>query len=166
MAGPRRKETTIRDLLPPEVIVKRLWVADKEEALAELLNTLVIEAGVADLGRETEFKEALFEREKVASTGIGNGLALPHVKSKFADKWAVAVGQSEDGIEWGAHDGQPVRLVVMWVCPPTETKSHLALMRALAAMAKETGNIDKLVAARDRKRFLEALGEMAVEEKK
>jgi mannitol/fructose-specific phosphotransferase system IIA component (Ntr-type) len=164
MTAPRRKEKTLRDLIPTDVIVQLLKADTKNDAIAELLNALVIH-GAADLSREGALREAFLERETVASTGIGNGLAIPHIKSKFADKMAVGVGLSERGIDFGAHDGQPARVVVMWICPPAETQTHLALMRGLAAMGREGENIDSLAKARDRRAFLAAAEEISVEPK-
>lgn len=164
MSGPRKKEKTLREMIPTDVIVQPLKAATKEEAIAELLNALVIH-GAADLTRESALLEAFLEREKVASTGIGNGLAIPHIKNKFAEKMAVAVGVSEAGIDFGAHDSQPARVVVMWICPPAETQTHLALMRGLAAMGRDAGNIERLAKARDRRAFLAAAEETSVEPK-
>lgn len=164
MSGPRKKEKTLKELLPTDVLVQPLKAATKEEALAELLNALVIH-GAADLSREGALREAFLEREKVASTGIGNGLAIPHIKSKFADKMTVGVGTSEQGIDFGAHDSEPARIVVMWICPPAETQAHLALMRGLAAMGREAENIEKLAKTRDRRAFLAAAEEISVEPK-
>ncbi|MCK6459248.1 MAG: PTS sugar transporter subunit IIA [Planctomycetes bacterium] len=162
MSGPRKKEKTLKDLLPTDVLVQPLKAATKEEALGELLNALVIH-GAADLSREGALREAFLEREKVASTGIGNGLAIPHIKSKFAEKMTIGVGTSERGIDFGAHDSEPARIIVMWICPPAETQAHLALMRGLAAMGREAGNIEKLAKARDRRTFLAASEAISVE---
>jgi mannitol/fructose-specific phosphotransferase system IIA component (Ntr-type) len=154
MTAPRRKEKSLRELLP----------ATKEEAITELLNALVIH-GAAGLDREVALREAFLEREKVASTGIGNGLAIPHIKTKFADKMTVGVGVSEQGIDFGAHDSLPARVIVMWICPPAETQTHLALMRGLAAMGRDTDNIDTLAKTRDRRTLLAAAEEISVEPK-
>jgi mannitol/fructose-specific phosphotransferase system IIA component (Ntr-type) len=78
---------------------------------------------------------------------------------------AIAVGVSEQGIDFGAHDGEPARIVVMWICPPAETQVHLALMRGLAAMGREGRNIDILAKTRDRRAFLAAAEEISVEPK-
>jgi PTS system nitrogen regulatory IIA component len=164
MSAPRKKEKTLKDLLPTDVLVQPLKAATKEEALGELLNALVIH-GAADLSREGALREAFLEREKVASTGIGNGLAIPHIKSKFAEKMTIGVGTSERGIDFGAHDSEPARIIVMWICPPAETQAHLALMRGLAAMGREAGNIEKLAKTRDRRAFLAAAEEIPVEPK-
>lgn len=162
MGGPRKKDKTLREMIPTDVIVQPLKAATKDEAVAELLNALVIH-GAADLTRESALLEAFLEREKVASTGIGNGLAIPHIKNKFAEKMAVAVGLSDQGIDFGAHDSQPAKVVVMWICPPAETQTHLALMRALATMGREPENIDRLAKARDRRALLAAAEEISVE---
>lgn len=162
MAAPRRKEKTLRELLPADVIVQPLAATTKDAAIKELLNALVIQ-GAADLTREGALLEAFLEREKVASTGIGNGLAIPHIKNKFAEKMSVGFGLSEQGIDFGAHDHQPARLIVMWICPPAETQSHLALMRGLAAMGRDDENIDALVKTRDRRALLAAADQISVE---
>lgn len=162
MAAPRRKEKTLRELLPPDVIVHPLTATTKEAAIKELLNALVIQ-GAADLAREGALLEAFLEREKVASTGIGNGLAIPHIKNKFAEKMTVGFGISEQGIDFGAHDNQPARLIVMWICPPAETQSHLALMRGLATMARDDENMDALLKTRDRRALLAAADQISVE---
>jgi len=164
MTAPRKKEPTLKDLIPSDVLVQQLSAETKEEALGELLNALVIH-GAADLSREGSLKEAFLEREKVASTGIGNGLAIPHIKNKFAERMAVGVGLSERGIDFGAHDGRPARVIVMWLCPPAETRAHLALMRGLAAMGRDEENVERLARTRDRRTFLAAADEIGVEPK-
>jgi len=164
MTAPRRKEPTLKDLIPGDVLVQQLSAETKEQALGELLNALVIH-GAADLNREGSLKEAFLEREKVASTGIGNGLAIPHIKSKFAERMAVGVGLSERGIDFGAHDGRPARVIVMWLCPPAETRAHLALMRGLAAMGRDEENVERLAKTRDRRTFLAVADEIGVEPK-
>jgi mannitol/fructose-specific phosphotransferase system IIA component (Ntr-type) len=162
MTGPRKKEKTLRELIPTDVIVQPLKATAKDDAIRELLNALVIH-GAADLSREGALLEAFLEREKVASTGIGNGLAIPHIKNKFAEKMTIGFGVSEEGIDFGAHDGLPAKVVVMWICPPAETQAHLALMRGLAAMGREIENVENLAKARDRRTLLAAADEISVE---
>ena len=165
MAGPRRKDRkTVRDLFPSEVSVQRLYCTTKEEAITELLNALTI-AGVIDLSREKAHRDAIVEREQVASTGIGNGVAIPHTKSKYAEKFGVAVGLSEDGIDFSAHDGQLAQVVFLWVCPTTETKSHLALMRAISSIARDPDQAGKVANVRDRKGLFSVLEQIPVETK-
>ena len=136
MSQPKRKEKTLRDLVSPDVQVVHLDCQYKDEAIRELLTTLVAQ-DVIDLDREREIRDAIIEREKVASTGMGNGVALPHGKSKHAKKLGVVVGLSAQGIEFGARDEIPAYVIVMWVCEPRQIKEHLALMRGLAGVAND-----------------------------
>ena len=165
MAGPKRQRDrtqTARDFFPETVLVRRLYVGTKDEAISELINALCIE-GVLDLSRENEVLKAIREREKVASTGIGGGIAIPHAKNKFVDRLGIAIGISEDGIDFGAHDNQAVRLVFCWLVPPSETKNHLAMMRTISSIGRDPDHVDMLAHARDRKAFLQSLGEIVIE---
>jgi PTS system fructose-specific IIC component len=163
--APRRdKGTTLKDLVPSDIIVEHLTGTSKREAIGQLVNALAI-LGIIDLAREKEVRDSIFEREAVASTGIGGGLAIPHAKSKYADRFGVAVGISEGGLDFAAHDGQPVRVVFCWICPPSATQEHLALMRALAAVARDGDGIEPIARSRDRKGLLAVLAELEVEPK-
>jgi len=164
MSQPRRKEKTVRDVVPPDLEVVKLKAATREEAIRELVTSLVAH-DVVDLDREREVRDLILEREGVASTGIGNGVALPHAKFKHAKKLGVVFGLSEDGIEFGAHDSIPAFVVVLWVCQPRQVEEHLALMRGLATVAKDANRAGELAAVRDRRSALEFLGTIPVEEK-
>lgn len=129
---------------------------EKEAAIASLLNALAVN-GRIPIEREREVLDAILQRERVASTGIGGGLAIPHAKSKWADRLGIAVGVSQAGIDFGAIDGQPVRVVVLAVGPPSATAEHLAVMRALATLAKDAKRMQKLAAIRDRRELLALL---------
>lgn len=166
MAGPRKKDRrTVRDLVPSDLLFHKLYCTTREDAIRELLNALVIH-GVIEMDREDETRKAILERESVASTGIGHGIAMPHAKSKFADRFGLTVGISEDGIDFQAHDGSSARVIFLWVCPPAQTKEHLALMRALAAVAQDPDNTDRMAGCRDRRALLGLLEEFPVEDKK
>lgn len=125
----------------------------KEAAIASLLNALAVN-GRIPIEREREVLESILQRERVASTGIGNGLAIPHAKSRWADRLGIAVGVSHAGIDFGSIDGQPVRVVVLAVGPPSATAEHLAVMRALATVAKDGKRVQKLAAVRHRRELL------------
>jgi PTS system fructose-specific IIC component len=161
----RRKGRTVRDVVPSEVSVLDLKATTKEEAITELLNVLVI-AGILDLSRETTVRDSILERERVASTGIGNGIAIPHAKSKFADGFGLAVGLSHDGIDFNAYDDIPAFVVALWVCPPAATQEHLALMRGIASIAKDPNVAGTLAGCRDKRGFLDFLEQIAIEEKR
>lgn len=160
----RRKDpVTVRDLLPDDVTVQTLRASDRQAAIGELLNAIVI-GGHIDLSREREVLQALLEREKVASTGIGNEFAFPHVKTRHADHLAVAVGFAPQGIDFAARDQRPVKVVLLAVGPTTETQAHLSLLRAFAALARREQGGDPLIALRDRKTLLSYLAEIRLDQ--
>jgi len=164
MSQPRRKQKSVRDVVPPDIEVLHLTATTREEAIRELISTLVAQ-DVIDLDRERELRTSILEREKVASTGIGNGVALPHGKSKHAKKLGVTVGLSAQGIDFHAHDSIPAFVIVLWICEPRQVKEHLALMRGLATVAKDPNRAGELAAVRDRRQFLDFLGSIPLEEK-
>jgi mannitol/fructose-specific phosphotransferase system IIA component (Ntr-type) len=161
---PRRDRQTVKDLLPGTVSLQHLSGGAGPDAIRELVNVLAIQ-GVFDIGREVSLRDQILEREGVASTAIGNGVAIPHCKSKFADSFGLAVGLSDAGIDFAARDEQPVRVVFLWICPPADTKAHLALMRALASLAQDPDAVDRVARCRDKKMLLKALGDVEVEPK-
>ena len=163
MAQPRRKRTTVASLLPSDVWVVHLKADTREGAIKDLVNHLAIN-GVIGLDREREAREAILQRD-AAATAIGGGLAIPHQKNKFADRFGLVVGLSADGIDFGARDGQDVHAVFLWICPPASTPEHLALMRGLATVGKDGHDMQGLARSRDRRALLAALDEIEVERK-
>ncbi|MEM8883168.1 MAG: PTS sugar transporter subunit IIA [Planctomycetota bacterium] len=164
MSQPRRKEKSVRDLVPPDIEVISIKGTTREEAIRELVSTLVAQ-DVIDLDRERELRQSILEREEVASTGIGNGIALPHAKSKHAKKLGVVIGVSDEGIDFSARDSIPAFVMVCWICEPRQVKEHLALMRGLATVAKDENRAGELAAVRDRRGALEFFGSIPLEEK-
>ena len=158
MANPRRSVRTVKDAVPHDVVVFKLKATTKEEAITELLNALVIN-GTLPLDKERAVRDSILEREAVASTGIGNGVAVPHAKNKFAARLGLAVGTSAEGIDFGAHDGMDAYVVALWVCPPSATKEHLTLMRGIASIAQDINNAGQLQAVRDKRSLLDLLAE-------
>ena len=162
MANPKRSVRTVKDAVPHDVAVLRLEAKTKEAAITELLNVLVIN-GTLPLDKERTVRDAIIEREAVASTGIGNGVAIPHAKNKFAVRLGLAIGTSKEGIDFGAHDGMDAYVVALWVCPPSATKEHLALMRGIASIAQDINDAGVFQNVRDKRTLLDFLGQFPVE---
>jgi PTS system nitrogen regulatory IIA component len=97
----------IVDLLNPAAIVADLKASDKVTALEELADAVVdVES---DLDR-TEILRVLQERERLGSTGIGEGVAIPHGKLKEIDRLLISFGRSTSGVEFDSMDGKPAKL--------------------------------------------------------
>jgi mannitol/fructose-specific phosphotransferase system IIA component (Ntr-type) len=118
--------------------------ANKEKALEYLAN--LIEA-VPDMPSVGELYEAMLSRERTMNTGIGRGVACPHVRAAGTGELVCAVGWSPEGIDYGAADGKKVYLVVMYYIPESQKNTYLKEISSLAAAVKREGDIQSLASA-------------------
>ena len=101
------------------------------------------------LGDVEQFHTAILEREKIVSTGIGIGVAIPHAKIQGSSTFFIAVGvQKEQGIEWNALDGSLVRLVFMIGGPDNKQTEYLRILSALTQAIKEGGRRKRILSAK------------------
>ena len=122
------------DILSPQCIISPLASMDKRGVIDELVDCLATSGRVTD---SKGLKEAVWTREQTRTTGIGNGLAIPHGKSASMTGVGMAIGRPARPMNFEAIDGQPVRLIVLLASPPDRTTDHiqaLARIRKLIAM--------------------------------
>ena len=120
--------------------------ADKDKALEYLAH--IIEA-VPDLGGNPQLVEAVMSREKSQNTGIGLGVACPHVRVEGGGELLCAVGWTPEGIDYGAADGQKVHLVVMYYIPNAQKNAYFKEISGLAAAVQKAHGISALASAGD-----------------
>lgn len=131
-------------LLRKEFVLEQLQAKDKQEVLAELAGALARGRTKEDLGAMVR---VLREREKLGSTGIGGGVAIPHGKLPGLGEIMVAFGRSREGVEFDAVDGKPVHLFFLLMAPENSAGEHLKVLAKLSRMLKD---------GQFRKRLLEA----------
>jgi PTS system nitrogen regulatory IIA component len=124
----------IADMLKKEFVSTSLQSKDKEEALSELCSLFA--NGKVKFNHGAMVK-ALLEREKLGTTGIGDGIAIPHGKLTDLDDMYVAFGKSDTGIPFEAMDGKPVHLFFLLVAPEQSTGQHLKTLAKLSRMLKD-----------------------------
>ena len=107
-----------------EATIPELQAGDRDGAIAELVSALE-EAGKLGKSKSQEIVAEMIEREKEASTGMGKGVAMPHVKHKGVTCVVAVIGQSGSGIDFLALDKQPVYSVILMVSPVDEPDQHL-----------------------------------------
>lgn len=123
------------ELLKRENIKLGLQAKEKAEAIRELVDLLAANGELTD---PRKVLEAVMEREATRTTGIGNGLAIPHGKCAGTDSLVMAVGKVPDGIDFQAIDGRPVRWIWLLSSPPDKTGPHIhALARISRLMTIE-----------------------------
>jgi len=107
--------------------IPELQAHDRDGAIAELVSSLD-KAGKLGKGKCKELAGAVIKREKEASTGMGKGIAVPHVKHKAVKDVVAAIGQSSAGIDFSALDKQSVYSVILLISPVDEPDKHLQAM--------------------------------------
>ncbi|MBN2312794.1 MAG: PTS sugar transporter subunit IIA [Sedimentisphaerales bacterium] len=113
-----------------EAMVSELQAGDRDGVIVELIS-LLEQAGKLGKVRGVEIQKEIIKREKEASTGMGKGVAVPHVKHKAIKKVAAAIGLSRDGIDFSALDKQPVYSVILLVSPLENPDQHLQAMESV-----------------------------------
>lgn len=136
----------ISELLNEHLIIAELKGKHKKQVLEELVNHLVMQKTNIDA---EELLKVLIEREKLGSTGIGNGIAIPHGKLDRLDKIALVFGKSREGIEFDALDGKPVNLIFLLVAPSNSAGVHLKALARLSRLLKDKNFRQELLDASD-----------------
>ncbi len=144
----------ISELLNPEAIVADLQATDKNRTLAELTDALV--ACSADLDRD-QVIQVLLEREKLGSTGIGDGVAIPHGKLGGMPELMLAFGRSQSGVDFESMDGQPAHLFFLLVAPEESVGVHLKTLARISKLLKDNAVRQKLLEATDRKAIYQVI---------
>jgi PTS system fructose-specific IIA component/PTS system nitrogen regulatory IIA component len=132
---PRLAEAMSRGDLPflaPKAILRDLRATTKGGAVREILGQLAA-TGAVDMSELESTIAAILEREGKGSTGIGNGIAIPHASHSSVNREVGAVARSQAGIEFDSLDGGRVHLIFLLLSPPNRPADHI---RALAAIAK------------------------------
>jgi PTS system nitrogen regulatory IIA component len=127
---------TIRDLLQENLIIEELYAIDKRGVLGEFAHMLKSRNKVDN---EEELLRVLLEREALGSTGIGDGVAIPHGKLPMNSDMIIAFGRSKKGVDFQAMDSRPVHLFFLLVTPEDKAGDHL---KALARISRVLKNPD------------------------
>lgn len=123
-------EVDLSKVIQKERIKLNMKATTKDEALKELTE-LLCDTGV--ISNKEAFLEDVYYRETIGSTGIGNGIAIPHGKSKFVNKTAIAFGKTKADIKWETLDGEPVNFVILFaVTESDKTSTHVRLLSKVA----------------------------------
>lgn len=120
----------IMDILNKDCIIPELRAKNKREVLEELTGALL--NCKANLDKEA-LVAVLLERERLGSTGIGDGIAIPHGKVQDLDELVLSFGRSTEGIEFDSMDGRPTHLFFLLIAPENSAGIHL---RALAKISR------------------------------
>lgn len=121
----------IKDLLSPEVMIFNLQGTSKEAVLNEMVQQLYDKNYITSV---EAFREQIFNREKQGSTGLGDGIAIPHGKSRVVKAPVVLFAKNNKGIDFNSLDGEPAHLFFMIAAPEGANNTHL---EALASLSRQ-----------------------------
>ena len=124
----------IQDMLKKEFIIEDLKSRTKKEALVELVD--VVFRDDMDIDRSAVI-EVLQEREKLGSTGIGDGIAIPHGKLAGLEKLIISFGRSVTGVDFDSLDGKPVHIFFLLLAPENSAGQHLKALAKISRMLKD-----------------------------
>ncbi|MBU1207754.1 MAG: PTS sugar transporter subunit IIA [Proteobacteria bacterium] len=124
----------ILDILDKRMIIPQLASTNKEGVLRELIRAI---AQVEKQVDENRLMEILLERESLGSTGIGEGVAIPHGKSKDAKRLLASFGRSLAGMDFQAMDGKPTHLFFLLVAPENSAGTHLKALARISRLMKD-----------------------------
>jgi PTS system nitrogen regulatory IIA component len=147
---------TLEALTDPQLIFPRLAAAGAQGVLRELAERVAAAGLVPE--PQTLF-ERLWEREQLGSTTIGQGIAIPHCKLDGLSRVVVAVGMAPAGVEFGAADGQPVRLFFVVASPSRSPAEHLQSLAAISRWVKSAGRVERLLELQDAGAIVDLLRE-------
>lgn len=135
----------ILDTLKEGAIIAELNATDKKAVLEELTDTLAEGSGV----RQEEMVRVLLERERLGSTGIGGGIAIPHGKLGLLQSLLMAFGRSREGVDFDAMDGKPAHLFFLLLAPENSTGAHLKMLARISRSLKNSVFRERLMNAAD-----------------
>ena len=128
-----------------EFLCDDLLSRSKTDVLAELINVLIKSGLAIDSAKAIDM---LQQREKLGSTGIGDGVAIPHAKVSDIDEIVVVFGRSREGITFDAIDGKPVQLFFLLLAPENSAGQHLKALARISKMLKKPNFRKKLIDAK------------------
>lgn len=135
----------LSDLLEPEGILPSLKAKSKKQALQEL----ACKAGELTGLDQRDVFDTLLQRERLGSTGLGRGIAIPHVKFKALNRIVCLFARLPEPIEFESHDDAPVDLIFLLLAPEHASGDHLKALARISRLVREPATLEQLRTAQD-----------------
>jgi mannitol/fructose-specific phosphotransferase system IIA component (Ntr-type) len=126
-----RSVMNILDILSPKAIKVPLAAGDKKAAIEELVDLI---AGAGMITQPEDLKRVVWEREQQRTTGIGEGLAIPHGKVSGSRSLVIAIGRPAQPIDFNSIDNKPVKLIVLLASPPDKPSDHIQALGKISRL--------------------------------
>jgi fructose-specific phosphotransferase system IIA component len=126
----------------------------KQDCLQELVDNIALAPEVTD---KNDFYISIMKREKIMSTGIGIGLAVPHVKIDSVKDFVMAIGRKKEGIDFDSLDGRPVHLVIMIGANTEQRDDYLKVLAKISILLKNSEFREKMIHAKSPEEIIDLL---------
>ena len=146
----------VNELLNPKYILTDFKSDKKDDVINELIDLLKGDERVIDL---EEVRKCVFDREKIMSTGVGKGFAIPHGKTNSVTDIVAVFGKSKKPIDYNALDGEPVNLIFLMVGKDTLVSKHIKLLSRISRLMNNDEFREKLVKAESKEYILKIFEE-------
>lgn len=143
----------LADLLVPDGIVPSLKATCKKQVLQELSQYA---AEMTDLDARSIY-ETLLQRERLGSTGLGRGIAIPHVKFRSLSKIICIFARLEEPVDFDSHDNEPVDIVFLLLAPEHASGDHLKALARISRLVRDPDTLERLRQASDQSQLYEIL---------
>jgi fructose-specific phosphotransferase system IIA component len=148
------RDVKIQLLLKEKYMILDLDQKDKKKLLVEMVDLISSSGKIKD---KKSFLNSILKREKLGSTGIGNGVAIPHSRMEKVSDFVLAFGRQTAGIDFGALDGEKTHLFFMVASPEDKVGSHLKILAEISRIVKDKFIVDRLKSAKDKKEILKII---------
>jgi fructose-specific phosphotransferase system IIA component len=152
--GIEHSDIKLPDLLKEKYIELDLKEKEKTKLIAELVDIVAKPSRIKD--GKTLFK-AILEREKLGSTAIGNGIAMPHAKIKGVKKPLLILGRSAEGVDFNSLDGEKTYLFFMLISAQEEVGLHLKILAKISHLVKDKFVVERLKKVKDKHEIFEII---------
>ncbi|HUU26747.1 MAG TPA: PTS sugar transporter subunit IIA [archaeon] len=146
----------LMDFVSPDTVAPSLEVKDKNELLARMVEMLYKSGKITD---PAPLLKKLLEREKIMTTGIGRGIAVPHAVSPEVKQQTIALGRIPNGTDFDSLDRSPVYFVFLLVGPPKASENHLKTLARISRLIQHTNFIESIKQAESAEDILNILAE-------
>jgi fructose-specific phosphotransferase system IIA component len=141
----------ISDILSTDVIAVNMDVADKDDSINKIISLASNSQKILDLDKVTQ---TIFEREKLVSTGVGKGFAIPHSKTDAISDIVAAFAITKEPIDFDSIDGEPVRFIFLLIGKENLLNTHIKLLSRISRLMNKDEFRDKLLEAKSSEEVL------------
>ena len=152
--GVKHRDIKLPDLLKEKYIELDLKEKEKTKLIAELVDIVANPSRIKD--GKALFK-AILEREKLGSTAIGNGVAIPHAEIKGVKRPLLILGRSAEGVDFDSLDGEKTYLFFMLISPQEEVGLHLKILAKISHLVRDKFNVERLKKVKDKQEIFKII---------